>query len=192
MRWQKLQFTPSKSVASNADPGFVYKNLLPGVKKRFFPDWRIDKMKYSMGLFVMYFGTTRTYEQLAHHEIHLGPRYKGLIQDIFEGDALPEDMSLYLHAPTRTDPSMAPAGHDAMYALVPVPNLEADIDWSEAGPRLRDRVVEQLGATHLPGLSEHITSESFVTPEHFRGELLSHHGAGFSVQPTLTQSASFR
>jgi phytoene desaturase len=145
-----------------------------------------------MGLFVLYFGTTRTYPELAHHTILLGPRYKGLLADIFAGDRLPDDFSLYLHAPTRTDASMAPQGCEAFYVLAPVPNLRAGIDWSVEGPGLRDRIVSYLGQTVLPGLEDHIVEDFYVTPLHFRDMLLSHHGSGFSVQPVLTQSAYFR
>jgi phytoene desaturase len=179
-------------VVSNADPGHVYRNMLPGVSRRRWPDVRLDRTKYSMGLFVLYFGTTKRYPDLAHHEIHLGPRYRGLLDDIFDRKHLAEDFSLYLHVPTRTDPSLAPEGCESMYALVPVPNLRGGHDWSEIGPRFRDRVVETMEQTYLPGLSSHITEDFYVTPEHFRANLLSPHGAGFSIEPTLTQSAWFR
>ena len=179
-------------VVSNADPGHVYRNMLPGVRRKRFPDWRIDRMKYSMGLFVLYFGTTRQYPELAHHEIHLGPRYEDLLTDIFDRKHLAEDFSLYLHVPTRTDPSLAPAGCESMYALVPVPNLKSGHDWNEVGPLFRDRVVRTLEQTYLPGLSECITEDFFVTPEHFRANLHSPFGAGFSIEPVLTQSAYFR
>ncbi|MEM1203002.1 MAG: phytoene desaturase family protein [Acidobacteriota bacterium] len=179
-------------VVANADAPFVYRNLVPAEHRRKWSNPRIDSRKYSMGLFVLYFGATRTYPHLAHHEILLGPRYRGLINDIFERQHLAEDMSLYLHAPTRTDPSLAPPGCESMYALVPVPNLQADIDWSVTGPELRDRLVERLSQTVCPDLERHIVEDFYVTPENFRGDLLSHFGAGFSVQPVLTQSAWFR
>ncbi|MEO1365996.1 MAG: phytoene desaturase family protein, partial [Acidobacteriota bacterium] len=179
-------------VVANADAPFVYQNLVAPEHRGKWNDRRILGRKYSMGLFVLYFGATRHYENLAHHEILLGPRYRGLINDIFERKVLADDMSLYLHAPTRTDPSLAPAGCESMYALVPVPNLEAGIDWAEAGPRLRDRLVEHLSQTVCPGLDAAITEDFYVTPEHFKNRLLSVNGAGFSIQPVLTQSAYFR
>ncbi|MEM1176712.1 MAG: phytoene desaturase family protein [Acidobacteriota bacterium] len=179
-------------VVANADAPFVYKNLVAPEHRGKWNDRRILGRKYSMGLFVLYFGATRQYDELAHHEILLGPRYRGLINDIFERKVLADDMSLYLHAPTRTDASLAPEGCESMYALVPVPNLEAGIDWSDAGPRLRDRLVEHLSQTVCPGLDSAITEDFYVTPEHFKNRLLSVNGAGFSIQPVLTQSAYFR
>ncbi|MEM9554557.1 MAG: phytoene desaturase family protein [Acidobacteriota bacterium] len=179
-------------IVANADAPFVYRELVPAAHRRRWSDRRIERMKYSMGLFVLYFGSRRTYPHLAHHEILLGPRYRGLLEEIFDRKTLAPDVSLYLHAPTRTDSSLAPPGCESMYALVPVPNLRGATDWSQAGPTLRDRVVERLSSTVCPGLENDIVEDFFVTPEHFRDGLLSHHGAGFSVQPMLHQSAWFR
>jgi phytoene desaturase len=179
-------------VVANADAPFVYRRLVPPQHRRKWSDRRLQRLNYSMGLFVLYFGTRRKYPGLAHHTILLGPRYKALLREVFDGDRLPGDFSLYLHAPTVTDPSMAPAGCESCYVLAPVPNLRASIDWSVEGDRLRDRIVDHLGATVMPGLREHITEDFYVTPEHFRDTLLSEHGSGFSIQPVLTQSAYFR
>ena len=146
-----------------------------------------------MGLFVLYFGTTRRYESIAHHTILLGRQYRALLDEIFGSDAvLPEDPSLYLHRPTATDPSLAPPGQDAFYVLAPVPNLRAPIDWSVAGPAMRDRVVAMLSARALPGLESCIVSESTLTPADFAHDYLSRDGAGFSIAPILRQSAFFR
>jgi phytoene desaturase len=145
-----------------------------------------------MGLFVLYLGVRRQYPGLAHHTILLSARYKELLEEIFEGKAVSEDLSLYLHAPTRTDPSLAPEGCESMYVLAPVPNLRADINWSLEGPRVRDRILDILESTACPKLREAIEVDFFVTPEHFRDQLLTLHGTGFSIQPTLLQSAWFR
>ena len=179
-------------VVANADAPFVYQRLVAPEFRRKWTDRRLRRLRYSMGLFVLYFGTRKTYPDLAHHMILLGPRYKGLLADIFNGHRLPDDFSLYLHAPTRTDPSMAPAGCESFYVLAPVPNLQASIDWSVAGPRLRDRILDHLQDTVLPGLRAHLAEQFCVTPEHFRDTLLSRHGTGFSIQPILRQSAYFR
>ncbi len=181
-------------VVCNADPPWVYRNLLPQLKRERWTDRKIERLKYSMGLFVLYFGARRTWSEVAHHEIHLGPRYQGLIGDIFRRGELAEDFSLYLHTPTRTDPTLAPPGSESMYALVPVPNLREgrEIDWQEKGPWLRDKLLDRLEESPLPGLKENLEVDYYVTPEHFKSNLLSHHGTGFSVQPTLDQSAWFR
>ncbi|MCA9516450.1 MAG: phytoene desaturase, partial [Myxococcales bacterium] len=128
----------------------------------------------------------------AHHTILLGPRYKGLLADIFDKRVLADDFSLYLHAPTRTDASLAPPGHEAFYVLSPVPNLRADIDWAEEGPRYEARILEHLERRLLPGLRESLTVKFHVTPEYFARELRSADGAAFGPEPLLTQSAWFR
>ena len=147
--------------------------------------------RFSMGLFVLYFGTTRTYPDVAHHTIWLGNRYRELLDDIFHRRTLADD-SLYVHRPTATDPSFAPPGCDSFYVLAPVPNLEANIDWQAEAPRLRDRIVRALDRTLLPGLKQSMASDFFMTPEHFQHDYLSVAGAGFSIAPYFTQSAWFR
>lgn len=179
-------------VVSNADAPFLYKNMVHGEKRKRWTDRKIDRLQYSMGLFVLYFGTARRYPDVAHHTILMGPRYEELLADIFDRKVLADDFSLYLHRPTATDPSMAPDGCDAWYVLSPVPNLQADIDWATEGPRYRDRIVSHLDQRLLPGLEENIKADFFVTPDDFRSRYLTHHGTGFSIQPTLTQSAYFR
>jgi phytoene desaturase len=145
-----------------------------------------------MGLFVLYFGATRQWPEVAHHTILLGPRYRGLLDDIFHRKVLADDLSIYLHRPTATDPSFAPPGHDSFYALVPVPNLEANLDWSVEGPRLRARLIDVLHRTLLPGLQEAIRADFYMTPDDFAHDYLSPAGAGFSIAPNFTQSAWFR
>jgi phytoene desaturase len=186
------QTLPADVVVSNADAPFLYKHMVGAEHRRKWSDRRVDRLRYSMGLFVLYFGARRRYDDVAHHTIALGPRYEELLDDIFRRGVLADDMSLYLHRPTATDPSMAPEGCDSFYVLSPVPNQRAGIDWSVEGPRYRDKVVARLEERLLPGLSECITEDFFVTPDDFRSRFLSLHGSGFSIQPTLTQSAWFR
>ncbi len=179
-------------LVSNADPLHLYSRMLPQAKQRFSFRLKQKRMKQSMGLYVLFFGTDRQYPEVAHHTIWLGRRFKELIHEIFHGDRLPEDFSLYLHRPTATDPSFAPAGKDSFYVLAPVPNLKAPIDWSSEGNRLRDRIVDALDRTILPGLKQTIRSDFFMTPEDFSRDYLSSHGSGFSVAPVFSQSAWFR
>ena len=144
---------PADLVVSNADPGFTYRRLVPAYARRKYSDRAVDKMRYSMGLFVAYFGTRARYPDCAHHTILLGPRYRGLLEDIFAHKRLAEDFSLYLHRPTATDESLAPPGCDTFYVLSPVPHLsdKQDIDWDQAGTAYRDRIYEYLEETMLPG-----------------------------------------
>jgi phytoene desaturase len=183
---------PADIVVSNADAPATYKRLIPAIARNKYSDSRIAKMKYSMSLFVAYFGTKRTYPELAHHTILLGPRYKELLEDIFNKKVLAPDFSLYLHAPTRTDPSLAPPGCENFYVLAPVPHLDSGHDWEREGERYRDKLFEYLEQTCIPGLRENLITSRFITPRTFEDELASEKGAAFSIQPVLTQSAYFR
>lgn len=180
-------------VVSNADLRHTYKDLLASVPSAQRMAKKVEKLDWSMSLFVLYFGTDRQYrDQIAHHSVLFGPRYKGLLDEIFRGHALPDDFSLYLHAPTVTDPSLAPEGCDAFYVLSPVPHLgNAPIDWRTTGPRYAERILAAL-ERYMPELRKHVVTQRFITPETFRDELQSHHGSAFSCAPKLTQSAWFR
>lgn len=182
----------ARNVIANADAPALYKELVPSQWRKRWTDRRIESRKYSMGLFVVYLGVRRRYPDLAHHTILLGKRYKELLEEIFEGEAVTDDLSLYLHAPTRTDPTLAPPGCESMYVLAPVPNLQAPIDWVSEGPRLEARILDMMEATVCPGLREALEVCFHVTPLHFRDNLLTLYGTGFSIQPTLFQSAWFR
>ena len=180
-------------VVCNGDAPFAYQRLIAPEHRRRWTDQRIGKLRYSMGLFVLYFGTTRQYPQVAHHTIMLGERYRELLHDMFELKKLAmDDFSVYVHRPTHTDPSLAPAGCDSFYVLCPVPNLQAGVDWTQMGPRYRDLIVGYLEERLLPDLSRHIVEDFFVTPRHFLENLNTLHGTGFSIQPTFGQSAWFR
>lgn len=179
-------------VVCNGDVSWCYQHLVDPEARPRNGDRRLRDMRYSMSLFLVYFGTDRTFEDLTHHTIVLGPRYEGLLDDIFRHRRLAADMSLYLHAPTRSDPSLAPPGCETFYVLSPVPNLAADIDWAATRERYRDAVYDRLEQTCVPGLRKHVVTERLFTPEDFRTVLSSHLGAAFSFEPTLTQSAYFR
>ena len=145
-----------------------------------------------MGLYVLFFGTRKTYPNIAHHTIWMGKRYKELLHDIFNRKILADDFSLYVHRPTATDASFAPEGCDSFYVLCPVPNLQGDVDWQKEGPALQKRIVAALDKTIMPGLGECIVEDFYMTPEDFKTRYRSMHGAGFSIAPNFTQSAWFR
>jgi len=183
---------PAAVVVSNADAAFTYDKLVDRKEKTRWGPGRIRRARYSMGLFVWYFGTRKRYDTVGHHTILLGPRYRELLHDIFERKRLSEDFSIYLHRPSATDPGVAPPGCDAFYALCPVPNLDGDVDWQIEGEKRRRAVMRRLSETVMPGLENEIVTSHFITPLHFRDELQSEKGAGFSFEPVLTQSAWFR
>lgn len=179
-------------LVSNADAAWTYKYLVDSGARSTWTDRRIERTRYSMSLFVWYFGTKRKYDDVAHHTILLGPRYKGLLDDIFANHVLADDFSLYLHRPTATDPSLAPAGCDAFYVLSPVPNLLSGTDWRTTAEPYRKRLARLLEDTILPDLSSEIVTSEVLDPQGFQDSLLSYRGAAFGVEPVLTQSAYFR
>jgi phytoene desaturase len=179
-------------IVSNVDPAHLYGKMVKPAQQAPSARLKLASAEFSMGLFVLYFGTTRTYPDVAHHTIWMGERYRELLADIFHHKTLSEDFSLYLHRPTATDPTFAPAGCDSFYVLCPVPNLKGEVDWAVEGPRLVKRIVAALDDTMLPGLADTITSDFYMTPEDFAHDYLSTHGAGFSVAPLFRQSAWFR
>ncbi|GJD94605.1 phytoene desaturase [Methylobacterium iners] len=179
-------------VVSNADSAFTYKHLLPQAPRRRWSGRKLATSHSSMGLFVWYFGTNRKYPDLAHHTILMGPRYRGLIDDIFRTKRLSPDFSLYLHRPTATDPLMAPPGCDAFYVLSPVPNLDGGQDWSVEAEPYRQAIARHLEATVMPGLSDCVVTSKVTTPQDFASDFLSFRGSGFGLEPVLTQSAWFR
>ena len=185
-------------VVSNADAGHTYDRLLPPEhRRRRWTARRLRRTRLSMGLFVWYFGTRGTrglWPEAGHHTILAGPRYEGLLRDVFRRGVLADDMSLYVHRPSVTDPSVAPPGDDTFYALSPVPHLghPDPVDWGAMAERYRRRVEAVLEARLLPGLRDRVTASEVFTPEDFRDRYLSPHGAGFSVEPRLLQSAWFR
>lgn len=179
-------------VVSNACSAWTYRHLLPRAARHRWTDRRIERARYSMSLFVWYFGTKRRYESVPHHTILLGPRYRELLVDIFKRKVLAEDFSLYLHRPTASDPSLAPPGCDAFYVLSPVPHLDAGIDWTQTAERYRSAIARHLSRTLLPGLEDEIVTQRLMTPQDFQDRLLSFRGAAFGLEPVLTQSAWFR
>ncbi|WP_437715502.1 phytoene desaturase [Sorangium sp. So ce448] len=179
-------------VVSNADSAWTYRHLVPPEARKRWTDRRIERQRYSMSLFVWYFGTRRQYPDVAHHTILLGPRYRPLLEDIFEKHVLADDFSLYLHRPTATDPALAPPGCDAFYVLSPVPNLLSGTHWPTAQERYRRSISALLEATVLPGLEGALASSRLLTPQDFQDRLLSFRGAAFGPEPVLTQSAFFR
>ena len=180
------------NIICNADPPAVYEKLLD--KKNFssFFKWKNKRMQYSMGLFVYYFGTKKKYNNVQHHTIKFGNKYKEHLKDIFENKILNEDISYYLHRPTATDKSMAPENHDCFYVLVPVPNNQSNIDWSTEGGRLKELVIKKMEKDLLPDLKNNIVEDFYLTPDYFEKDLNTKYGSGFSIQPKFSQSAYFR
>jgi len=177
----------------NADPPAVYDKLLNSKKsKSFLFDWKKKRMEYSMGLFVYYFGTKKIYNNVEHHTIKFGNKYKEHLDDIFHKKILNNDISYYLHRPTATDKSMAPEGHDCFYVLVPVPNNQSNIKWKIEGENMKNLVITKMEKDLMPNLKNNIVEDFYLTPDYFEKDLNTKYGSGFSIQPKFTQSAYFR
>ena len=192
VRLKSGEILKADAVVSNADIAFTYLNLIPQKFRRKNTDKKVKSLKYSMSLFVVYFGTNRRYDDIAHHEIIMGKRYKELLEDIFDNKILAEDFSLYLHRPTATDPSLAPENCDSWYVLSPVPHLGGDIDWTTQAEPYKQAIYKFLEENYLPDLRKHIVTEHWIDPLHFQNDLNSYLGSAFSVEPTLMQSAYLR
>jgi len=181
------------NVICNADPPAVYEKLLGQNKNNsILFNWKKNRMEYSMGLFVYYFGTKKIYENVEHHTIKFGNKYKEHLDDIFDKKKLNKDISYYLHRPTATDKSMAPDGNDCFYVLVPVPNNQSKINWDIEGEKMKKLVVDKMEKDLMPNLSENIIEDFYLTPDYFEKDLNTKYGSGFSIQPKFTQSAYFR
>ena len=183
---------PADIVVCNADAAWTYKNLIDAKHRKVWTNAKVEKGKYSMGLFVWYFGTNKRFDEVPHHMMLLGPRYEALLKDIFKKHHLSRDFSLYLHRPTATDPTMAPPGCDTFYVLALVPNLQSGTNWASQAEPYRAAVAKALEDTVLPNLSEHLTVSFMTTPQDFQDNLLSYKGAAFGLEPLMMQSAWFR
>ncbi len=182
-----------KNVVCNADPPGVYEKMLNGNNKNsFLFKWKRNRMEYSMGLFVYYFGTKKTYENVEHHTIKFGNKYKEHLDDIFDKKILNNDISYYLHRPSATDRSMAPEGNDCFYVLVPVPNNQSKINWKIKGEKIKNLVIDKMENDLMPDLRENIIEDFYLTPDYFENDLNTKYGSGFSIQPKFSQSAYFR
>jgi phytoene desaturase len=180
------------AVASNGDIVHSY-DLLKLNRRGEKAAAKLRRRRFSPSLFVVHFGARGDWPEVAHHTILFGPRYQGLLSDIYKHGRLADDPSLYLHHPTVTDPSMAPPGCSSFYVLAPVPHLgKLDIDWESEGARYRDRILAILEQRLMPGLRDKIEICFHYTPEDFRTDLKAHLGSAFSLEPLLTQSAYFR
>ena len=183
----------SNNVICNADPPAVYEKMLNGnTSNSFLFKWKKSRMEYSMGLFVYYFGTKKKYENVEHHTIKFGNKYKDHLDDIFNNKKLNDDISYYLHRPSATDKTMAPEGNDCFYVLVPVPNNQSKIDWSVEGEKMKNLVIDKMQKDLMPNLKDNIVEDFYLTPDYFEKELNTKYGSGFSIQPKFSQSAYFR
>ena len=187
-----VKFYEADLVVSNADVGFTYRCLIDQGARRKWSNKRLDKLRYGMSCYVLYLGVKKQYQILKHHTLILSARYKSLLSDIFDRKVLASDFSMYLHAPSKTDPSMAPRGCESLYILIPVPNLEGDVDWHVERNRLTQSVIAFLEDWGLTDLKKSIQVCRSFTPLEFENELNTPCGSAFSLEPKFFQTAFFR
>ena len=186
-------YYPADIVVSNADFHHTYSNLIEKKHRRKWTNKKLDKMDYSMSAFLLYMGVNKKYDNLEHHTLILSKRYKSLVEDIFDKNILPDDFSMYLHIPSKTDPTMAPQGSESMYVLIPVSNMDANIDWSKIKNDYAQKVLDFLEHDFgLDGLQDSMEVLEIFTPEDFQKTQNAYKGSAWGVEPTLTQSAYFR
>ena len=188
----ELKQLNSDIVICNGDPTFTYTNLIDKSKRKKWSNKRLSRLKQSMGLFVWYFSTSKTYDDVEHHTIVMGKKYKELLDDIYKRKILSDDLSLYLHRPSATDKSMSPEGYDSFYVLAPVPNNISGIDWDMKSEEIIEQISNKLEKTVLPDFKTSIVSSKFVTPDTFENKFKTSYGSGFSIAPIFSQSAWFR
>jgi len=186
------EFLPAELVVSNADVGHTYKHLIAPEHRRRWTDRKINRTDFTMSCFLLYLGTKKQYPQLEHHTLILAERYKDLLKDIFDKKILPDDFSMYLHVPTRTDPGMAPEGSESMYVLVPVANNQSGLDWEALKEGFADKILTFLEEWGMEGLKENLEVLHLFTPDDFESQLNAMHGNAFAVEPKFTQTAWFR
>jgi phytoene desaturase len=190
---QSGETIPADAVVSNGDLVHTYRTLLKGSRSGQRAADKLERKRFSPSLFVVHFGIKGTWPGIPHHMILFGPRYKGLLNDIYETGMLSEDFSLYLHHPTVTDPSMAPEGHSTFYALAPVPHMGKFVgDWDAIKDTIETRILDEVGRRLIPDIHERIVTKFSYTPADFGRDLGAYQGSAFSLEPILTQSAYFR
>lgn len=185
-------FLPADLVVSNADVGFTYARLIAPEHRRKWTDARVHKQAYTMSCFLMFLGVKKRYPELAHHTLILAERYKELLRDIFRNKILPDDFSMYVHAPTRTDDTMAPPGCESLMVLVPVANQLSGIDWKTQAQPYADRILDFLEQWGLTGLRENLEVFRLFTPDDFESRLSAWRGNAFGIEPRLSQTGYFR
>ena len=180
-------------VASNADVVHSYRDLLAGSRSAQRTRARLERKRFSPSAFLVHFGIKGAWPGIPHHSVLFGPRYKGLLADIFDNGVLPGDLAIYLHHPTVTDPSLAPDGHSTFYAMAPVPHLgKFPVDWTEIGPIVERRILDEIGRRLISDIHERIVTKFSYMPSDFARDLNAHLGSAFSLEPVLTQSAWLR
>lgn len=186
------RFFPGDVVVTNADLPYAYANLVPSGRRGTFTDRKLRGLQYGSSAFLMYVGVDRSYPELVHHNAYLSADSEANFDAIFKGGVLPEDPSFYVGAAARTDPSMAPAGGDAIYVLVPAPALTGGVCWEREAEPFRERVLDKLEAVGLDDLRQHIVFERIFTPADFVRAYNTSHGNAFGISHGFWQVGYMR
>jgi phytoene desaturase len=178
------------AVIANADLPYVYQNLLP-------KDGEADKLerkRYSCSVISFFWGLDKTYHALPPHTLFLASDFSQNFETIIRDLGLPANPSLYLHAPARLDPSMAPLGQDTLIAIVPVGHLSrnGDQDWAARRDEARQHVFRRLSSLGITDLQSHIKFETTFTPLSWRKRYNLARGSTHGLCHNLSQLGYFR
>ena len=176
---------PCDAVVLNPDLPVAHRDLLGAVP------WRVRRLTYSPSCFLLLAGSTAGYPDQALHNISFGHAWREVFTDLINKRQVMSDPSLLVSVPTVMDPGMAPAGRHSYYVLFPTPNLDADIDWADFGPRYRDTVVQTLERRGYPAFGDAIEVEHTTTPLDWQ-ERGMERGAPFASAHSFTQTGPFR
>ncbi|AGI27206.1 Phytoene dehydrogenase [Candidatus Portiera aleyrodidarum] len=177
-------------IISNIEPRYLYKNLIK-MKNNLFIKKKLSKFEYSIGLFILYFGTNCFYSNISHHTIFFNKTYNKSIKNMFYTNCFnKKNICIYVHHPTITDHFCK---HSTFYALIPVPNLKLYNNWSMyESEKLVQSIISILDSTLLPKLKKNIITCFYITPNFFKERYFSTYGSGFSLSPNFNQIAWFR
>ena len=184
------QYLSADAILANADLPYVYENLLP-------PDGRAQKItskRFSCSVISFFWGVDKSYEKLGAHTLFLADDYRQNFESIIDDLGLPANPSLYVHAPSRLDPEMAPPGEDTLIAIVPVGHLSenGDQDWGAIRDQARQHVFRRLASVGITDLEEHIKFETNFTPLSWRKRYNLMKGSTHGLCHNLTQLGYFR
>jgi phytoene desaturase len=152
---------------------------------------KVAKLNYSPSCVTLLIGSNKSYDRLAHHNIHFGESWDGVFDELIEKKTFMSDPSLLVTVPTFDDKDLAPAGKNSYYVLFPTPNLTANIDWKRDGAKYRDQMIATMEQRGYTGFGGSIEVEHMTTPLDWQAQGMEA-GAPFASAHTFFQTGPFR
>ena len=153
--------------------------------------WSIKRLNYSPSCVTMLVGSKKSYDHIAHHNIHFGASWDGVFDELINKKILMTDPSILVTVPSLDDKSLTPPGKESYYVLFPTPNLDADIDWKVTGPKYRDQMIKTLEQRGYTDFGDSIEVEHLTTPLDWETQGMER-GAPFASAHTFFQTGPFR